>query len=155
MIRRPPRSTRTDTLFPYTTLFRSHPPLRLFDLRLAALRQPLAPYHRAPEPQHDPARPGLARGPTRHRPASRGSLDPGLPPGADTADRCRRSGKGARLSCGLLARPGTATGLGSVRQRSSRVNSASYTVPSAGLTLSLPAQGGPDYVAAHTTFCPS
>src|SRR3546814_17723900 len=37
MIRRPPRSTRTDTLFPYTTLFRSHfgkftvqPPKRLF-----------------------------------------------------------------------------------------------------------------------------
>src|SRR3546814_10695820 len=28
MIRRPPRSTRTDTLFPYTTLFRS---LNLFD----------------------------------------------------------------------------------------------------------------------------
>src|SRR3546814_16630670 len=26
MIRRPPRSTRTDTLFPYTTLFRSSPP---------------------------------------------------------------------------------------------------------------------------------
>src|SRR3546814_10832535 len=26
MIRRPPRSTRTDTLFPYTTLFRSHDP---------------------------------------------------------------------------------------------------------------------------------
>src|SRR3546814_1610115 len=26
MIRRPPRSTRTDTLFPYTTLFRSNPP---------------------------------------------------------------------------------------------------------------------------------
>src|SRR3546814_8827192 len=25
IIRRPPRSTRTDTLFPYTTLFRSHP----------------------------------------------------------------------------------------------------------------------------------
>src|SRR3546814_9976797 len=31
MIRRPPRSTRTDTLFPYTTLFRS-----------AARRRPLA-----------------------------------------------------------------------------------------------------------------
>src|SRR3546814_17552677 len=30
MIRRPPRSTRTDTLFPYTTLFRSHVvPLRV------------------------------------------------------------------------------------------------------------------------------
>src|SRR3546814_6981025 len=27
MIRRPPRSTRTDTLFPYTTLFRSAGPL--------------------------------------------------------------------------------------------------------------------------------
>src|SRR3546814_4504589 len=29
MIRRPPRSTRTDTLFPYTTLFRSRGPGRL------------------------------------------------------------------------------------------------------------------------------
>src|SRR3546814_15400513 len=28
MIRRPPRSTRTDTLFPYTTLFRSDTALR-------------------------------------------------------------------------------------------------------------------------------
>src|SRR3546814_5083140 len=27
MLRRPPRSTRTDTRFPYTTLFRSPPPL--------------------------------------------------------------------------------------------------------------------------------
>src|SRR3546814_5972041 len=34
MIRRPPRSTRTDTLFPYTTLFRS-----LISGRGAALRQ--------------------------------------------------------------------------------------------------------------------
>src|SRR3546814_1252952 len=30
MIRRPPRSTRTDTLFPYTTLFRSGIGLGLF-----------------------------------------------------------------------------------------------------------------------------
>src|SRR3546814_4839573 len=29
MIRRPPRSTRTDTLFPYTTLFRSPAPLNI------------------------------------------------------------------------------------------------------------------------------
>src|SRR3546814_10659444 len=29
MIRRPPRSTRTDTLFPYTTLFRSRWPIIL------------------------------------------------------------------------------------------------------------------------------
>src|SRR3546814_7816918 len=33
MIRRPPRSTRTDTLFPYTTLFRSIvPPFSIIDL---------------------------------------------------------------------------------------------------------------------------
>src|SRR3546814_13735394 len=30
MIRRPPRSTRTDTLFPYTTLFRSARNVELF-----------------------------------------------------------------------------------------------------------------------------
>src|SRR3546814_14941072 len=36
MIRRPPRSTRTDTLFPYTTLFRSH---RRRDQRSAASRR--------------------------------------------------------------------------------------------------------------------
>src|SRR3546814_2117219 len=31
MIRRPPRSTRTDTLFPYTTLFRSYPVIGVED----------------------------------------------------------------------------------------------------------------------------
>src|SRR3546814_12091165 len=36
MIRRPPRSTRTDTLFPYTTLFRSSNAQRPW-LRLPAL----------------------------------------------------------------------------------------------------------------------
>src|SRR3546814_5964509 len=34
MIRRPPRSTRTDTLFPYTTLFRSEQPCRSVPFRL-------------------------------------------------------------------------------------------------------------------------
>src|SRR3546814_20923178 len=40
MIRRPPRSTRTDTLFPYTTLFRSHQPVAIELIReyLLALR---------------------------------------------------------------------------------------------------------------------
>src|SRR3546814_14253813 len=33
MIRRPPRSTRTDTLFPYTTLFRSRLPGHRIDVR--------------------------------------------------------------------------------------------------------------------------
>src|SRR3546814_5281273 len=32
MIRRPPRSTRTDTLFPYTTLFRSSHPGTVFGI---------------------------------------------------------------------------------------------------------------------------
>src|SRR3546814_7081353 len=36
MIRRPPRSTRTDTLFPYTTLFRSVTVFRAFRLACSA-----------------------------------------------------------------------------------------------------------------------
>src|SRR3546814_10263116 len=39
MIRRPPRSTRTDTLFPYTTLFRS---VRGAPQRLDLVAQPVA-----------------------------------------------------------------------------------------------------------------
>src|SRR3546814_1257307 len=52
MIRRPPRSTRTDTLFPYTTLFRSlHHPHRV----LAAEHRPLGVHrlHPAPTLQRD------------------------------------------------------------------------------------------------------
>src|SRR3546814_9252734 len=66
MIRRPPRSTRTDTLFPYTTLFRS-PALRaLRRLRAAAaLRagRPAGVQRRAALP---------ARARTRPRPAGTG-----------------------------------------------------------------------------------
>src|SRR3546814_13427958 len=61
MIRRPPRSTRTDTLFPYTTLFRSR---RLVDISGIAdfevhrpggnvgnaVLTPLLGGHRAPAP---------------------------------------------------------------------------------------------------------
>src|SRR3546814_2005192 len=36
MIRRPPRSTRTDTLFPYTTLFRSPAELKAVDTNILA-----------------------------------------------------------------------------------------------------------------------
>src|SRR3546814_12222168 len=58
MIRRPPRSTRTDTLFPYTTLFRSRNPvgdiddlglgelLEAFDALLAADTGLLGPAER-------------------------------------------------------------------------------------------------------------
>src|SRR3546814_4207185 len=52
MIRRPPRSTRTDTLFPYTTLFRSADQPRE---RAAAMRQhepqSLVPVQRAGKDQ--------------------------------------------------------------------------------------------------------
>src|SRR3546814_2703963 len=49
MIRRPPRSTRTDTLFPYTTLFRSADPVA-GDLHLGVLRPSLRHHHQAPGP---------------------------------------------------------------------------------------------------------
>src|SRR3546814_15035980 len=39
MIRRPPRSTRTDTLFPYTTLFRSAAGGRLHPVEASGLEQ--------------------------------------------------------------------------------------------------------------------
>src|SRR3546814_20669876 len=42
MIRRPPRSTRTDTLFPYTTLFRSYHGAVAADPRTAAPCSPRA-----------------------------------------------------------------------------------------------------------------
>src|SRR3546814_2976060 len=38
MIRRPPRSTRTDTLFPYTTLFRSPRSLLIRTISVIAVR---------------------------------------------------------------------------------------------------------------------
>src|SRR3546814_17124475 len=70
MIRRPPRSTRTDTLFPYTTLFRS---CRIRghrsttgDLQLAAIRSVPAPRSRRL----------LAAAPTRAEPASAGRVLP-------------------------------------------------------------------------------
>src|SRR3546814_14877744 len=54
MIRRPPRSTRTDTLFPYTTLFRS------FDMGYELPTQPPRPLRssdveqtRGPQGRHD------------------------------------------------------------------------------------------------------
>src|SRR3546814_17745038 len=51
MIRRPPRSTRTDTLFPYTTLFRSQQICHTSSL----LRGRTGPFRLAPariRPQH-------------------------------------------------------------------------------------------------------
>src|SRR3546814_3196688 len=49
MIRRPPRSTRTDTLFPYTTLFRSFAPLLRDFADYKVLRGKLCPYAVSPD----------------------------------------------------------------------------------------------------------
>src|SRR3546814_10565490 len=61
MIRRPPRSTRTDTLLPYTTLFRS----------ARGVRPHLRDGHRCRDrirhPRRDPHRPTGARGLPGHR----------------------------------------------------------------------------------------
>src|SRR3546814_4903939 len=80
MIRRPPRSTRTDSLFPYTPLFRSREPPQRFPrqelrrrlprlellprperwrrrLQLPRLRQPWQPWFRRVPPPFPPASP--------------------------------------------------------------------------------------------------
>src|SRR3546814_3158041 len=64
MIRRPPRSTRTDTLFPYTTLFRSprpprasrFPPARKYSWRYRASRLPPDPRNPHRYKPHSPGR---------------------------------------------------------------------------------------------------
>src|SRR3546814_12326030 len=71
MIRRPPRSTRTDTLFPYTTLFRSpsldqearHAPaaerLQRSGKIDASVARGIDPDHRDPRPFHPPGCRGI------------------------------------------------------------------------------------------------
>src|SRR3546814_3308228 len=63
MIRRPPRSTRTDTLFPYTTLFRSRPRPHLTAVALSAITGPAASHARvrARRPAGAGERTGVAR----------------------------------------------------------------------------------------------
>src|SRR3546814_14660254 len=53
MIRRPPRSTRTDTLFPYTTLFRSMLSNKDPGGFLAPLRDYIGSLHAVPVPEKD------------------------------------------------------------------------------------------------------
>src|SRR3546814_5323034 len=85
MIRRPPRSTRTDTLFPYTTLFRSARTALVAarardDERGGALSLGHLPQHRRP------ARAGWAERPRDVATAAQLSLRLS---GADAADRAR------------------------------------------------------------------
>src|SRR3546814_2555208 len=75
MIRRPPRSTRTDTLFPYTTLFRS----RQEGIRRVPGRRPEGPRDAAQEagfgwyqPHHDRASGQDRARDDPHRPPGRG-----------------------------------------------------------------------------------
>src|SRR3546814_9189980 len=61
MIRRPPRSTRTDTLFPYTTLFRSDGALHgrdARDVRFDDRQRRSIRGHRRPDGQRPVAGPG-------------------------------------------------------------------------------------------------
>src|SRR3546814_6135809 len=83
MIRRPPRSTRTDTLFPYTTLFRSVnswriddvlPGMRRSDRIGAARRAPRAPCERRRFREKSGPMASCSRSPT---PAT-GGLTPGV-----------------------------------------------------------------------------
>src|SRR3546814_6510031 len=53
MIRRPPRSTRTDTLFPYTTLFRSVLTFLALARRLQAAREEQERLQRLSETQEE------------------------------------------------------------------------------------------------------
>src|SRR3546814_11403529 len=70
MIRRPPISTRTDTLFPYTTLFRSgHPVVAVRAVLLGHARPPfiLAVFRTAARHQLGARRLGVEMRPRRHR----------------------------------------------------------------------------------------
>src|SRR3546814_960550 len=66
MIRRPPRSTRTDTLFPYTTLFRSAGPA-----------QRVQPLLRRPRGGGDARQPATALLAAELRGNGRGAVQPG------------------------------------------------------------------------------
>src|SRR3546814_14928164 len=56
MIRRPPRSTRTDTLFPYTTLFRSGQRTLKHIARLKGARHTVSRIRKQPQLRSDSSR---------------------------------------------------------------------------------------------------
>src|SRR3546814_16939205 len=76
MIRRPPRSTRTDTLFPYTTLFRS-----------ARRERDLAEFQEEPALLYRFARAGDQRGAGKRAPRSPAEAFPKGAPMADSPHR--------------------------------------------------------------------
>src|SRR3546814_12204554 len=107
MIRRPPRSTRTDTLFPYTTLFRS---------RRAGASDDVG-RHRLPDSRPAPpaSAPGRSRGADRHRADGRRLRDTARPVGADPAAdhvAAHRGAAGRRAGGGRAGEDRTSGGQG-------------------------------------------
>src|SRR3546814_15940804 len=95
MIRRPPRSTRTDTLFPYTTLFRSLVDVVPY-LPIARNRNQLRL-----ELAAEDARRRIARD-AGERPAAQGAVDVDVAVGEELrprTDRGERHGETGRASC--------------------------------------------------------
>src|SRR3546814_10907713 len=89
MIRRPPRSTRTDTLFPYTTLFRSLHRRGAYSRSAASARRPYA----LGDDDQLRARPDRWR---LRRPASSGILGSRLGPAFAARRRISADGRYAR-----------------------------------------------------------
>src|SRR6188472_2361189 len=106
MIRRPPRSTRETTLFPYTTLFRSRDPYRHGRRDRRALRRRLG---------GDQAGHARADAPLT-----------GKAPGAEPTPRLRRAWNASALTSAPAAPTST-----SARARPSRKLAPRYTVPAA------------------------
>src|SRR3546814_4025514 len=79
MIRRPPRSTRTDTLFPYTTLFRSN----LIRMAMATVgyisAETLYRQRHSAAKSRDPRKPLYTSPAARWHPVERGSTACGTP----------------------------------------------------------------------------
>src|SRR3546814_1897723 len=105
MIRRPPRSTRTDTLFPYTTLFRSALRRRVRPA-CPEIRQPLHATEAAA--RHGRRRTQLLRGLTKDCTKQRrpGLSRPFCLPAADIVQRPQPFAPQHRISpCGGAQRP--------------------------------------------------
>src|SRR3546814_3385379 len=90
MIRRPPRSTRTDTLFPYTTLFRSGGPFGGFGGRGAPPQKGANVAYRLAVSFLDAATQAMQRITL----ADGKTIDLKLPAGVETGTQMRLAGKG-------------------------------------------------------------
>src|SRR3546814_11375561 len=109
MIRRPPRSTRTDTLFPYTTLFRSH--RASSPERSAAASSPAAAWKRGVQTESFASGASAAAGAGAS--GSTGNKEVGAAPAA--ADRAKAAASAdeiiiARMPVNIAAKPASEIG---------------------------------------------